>query len=128
VAARALTAAGASNIAVIEVSLRTSTEAGLLGVDLINAPLEEVARETLAAAARWHAAAGTDQAFDEVASSIGQLEQATRDLAATRIADAMMRLSEEERVRILLSALATDAARRPMRGMLDVIARMSPAR
>jgi hypothetical protein len=123
----ALAAAGASSIAVIEVSLRSSNEAGLLGVDLINAPLEEVASETLAAAARWYAAAGTDEAFDEVASSIGQLEQATRDLATARIADAMMRLSEEERVRILLSATAADASRRPMRGMLDVFSRMSPA-
>jgi hypothetical protein len=123
----ALAGAGASNIAVIEVSLRSSTEAGLLGVDLINAPLEEVAQETLAAAARWYAAAGTDAAFDEVAASIEQLEQATHDLASTRIADAMMRLSEEERVKILLSAMTADAAKRPMRGMLDVISRMSPA-
>ncbi|MBE0416156.1 MAG: HEAT repeat domain-containing protein [Coriobacteriia bacterium] len=123
----ALTAAGASTIAVIEVSLRSSTEAGLLGVDLINAPLEEVAQETLAATARWYAAAGTEGAFDEAARAIGQLEQATRDLASSRIADAMMRLSEDERVRILLSAMTADAAKRPMRGMLDVIARMSPA-
>jgi len=123
----ALAAAGASNIAVIEVSLRTSTEEGMMGVDLINAPLEEVARETLAAAARWHAAAGTDQAVDEVACSIGQLEQATRDLAASRIATAILRLSEEERVRILLSAMSVDASGAPMRGMLDVISKMSPA-
>ncbi|MFU8890439.1 MAG: HEAT repeat domain-containing protein [Anaerosomatales bacterium] len=123
----ALTAAGANSIAVIEVSLRSSNEQGLLGVDLINAPLAEVAEETLAAATRWYAAAGTAEAFDEVAGAIGQLEQATRDLAASRIADAMMRLTEEERVRILLCAMAADAARRPMRGMLDVISRMSPA-
>ncbi len=123
----ALASAGASTIAVIEVSLRSSTEEGLPGVDLINAPLDEVAHETLAAAARWHAAAASEEARDEVAAAIGQLEQATRDLAADRIATAMLRLSDEERVRILLSAMKTDTTGRPMRGMLDVIARMSPA-
>lgn len=123
----ALASAGASTIAVIEVSLRSSTEEGLPGVDLINAPLDEVAHETLAAVARWHAAAATEEARDEVTVAIGQLEQATRDLAADRIATAMLRLSDEERVRILLSAMKVDTTGQPMRGMLDVIARMSPA-
>jgi len=123
----ALAGAGASKIAVIEVSLRSSTEEGLLGVDLINAPLDEVADEALAAATRWHASATTDHPRDEVAEAIGKLEQATRDLAADRIATALLRLSDEERVRILLSAMKVDASGKPMRGMLDVIARMSPA-
>lgn len=123
----AMTGAGASAIAVIEVTLRTSAEEGLLGVDLINAPLEEVAQETLGASARWHESAGSDGAVDEVARAVAQLEPATRDIAAARIAEAMMRLSDEERVRILLSAMNVDAHGAPMRGMLDVIARMSPA-
>ena len=123
----ALTEAGASTIAVIEVSLRTSAEEGLMGVDLINAPLDELALETLAAASRWHHGAKSDDAVDEVASSVDALEVATRDLAMSRIATALLRLSEEERVRILLSAMTTDATGQPMRGMLQVIARMSPA-
>ncbi|HET6498451.1 MAG TPA: HEAT repeat domain-containing protein [Coriobacteriia bacterium] len=123
----ALAAAGASTIAVIEVSLRTSAEEGLAGVDLINAPLDEVASETLAAASRWHHGTKTGDAVDEVASSVAALEVATRDLAMSRIATALLRLSEEERVRVLLSAMTADAAGKPMRGMLQVIARMSPA-
>ena len=123
----ALTSAGASTIAVIEVSLRASSEAGLAGVDLINAPLEEVARETVGAAARWYAAAGTNDAVDEAAVAVASLEQATRDLAMARVVEAMMRLTDDERVRVLVSALARNADGQRMRGMLDIIGRMSPA-
>lgn len=123
----ALLAAGANNVAVIEVSLRASHEEGLAGVDLVNAPLEDVAIEAAAAAARWAASVGTGGSADEAAQAVGRLEQATRDLAAARVAEAIMHLSEAERVQLLASALRRDASGQPMKGMLDVIAKMNPA-
>ena len=123
----ALLAAGAANVAVIEVSLRASSEEGLPGVDLVNAPLDDIAAEALGAAQRWVEGIDAGTPVDEAARAIGQLEQATRDLASSRVATAMMRLTEEERLQILTAALTPDASGQPMQGMLDVIARMSPA-
>ncbi|MDY0088250.1 MAG: hypothetical protein RBS78_06885, partial [Coriobacteriia bacterium] len=123
----AMVEAGASAIAVIEVSLRTSDEDGLVGVDLLSAPLEQIAQEMLGATVRWHEGAGAADVVDEVEHSIGHLEAAARDIAVERLAAAMMRLSDDERLRILLSSMATDKHATPMRGMLDVIARMPPA-
>ncbi len=123
----ALLGAGATNVAVIEVSLRASDEEGLPGVDLVNAPIDDVARETLGAAERWVASVQAGNPSDEAARAIEQLEHATRDLASARVAAAMMRLTDEERARVLTAALTSDASGRPMRGMLDIVARMNPA-
>lgn len=123
----ALVAAGATNVAFIEVSLRSSAEEGLPGVDLVNAPLDDIADSITEATQRWKASAETGEPFDEAAQAIEGLEQATRDLASARVAAAMMRLTEEERVQVLTSALTPDGSGEPMRGMLDIIARMNPA-
>jgi hypothetical protein len=120
-----LGSANVSHIAVVEVSLRASEESGLAGMDLMNSPAEDVARELVDAAERWAKATGNGD--DEVDRALGQLEAATRDLAIERVASAMMRLSEEERVKVLAFALKADANGRRMDGMLGVIARLKPA-
>jgi len=122
-----LLAEGANSVAVIEVSLRSSNEEGLPGIDLVNAPLDDITREAAAAAARWATSVETGTPEDEVTRAVGQLEQATRDLAATRVAEAIMRLGEAERVQLLMDALKTSTAGQPMKGMLDIIAKMNPA-
>ncbi|PKQ37666.1 MAG: hypothetical protein CVT59_06375 [Actinobacteria bacterium HGW-Actinobacteria-1] len=123
----ALLDAGVSNIALVEVSLRASTEEGLLGLDLTAAPLEEIGQEVAAAAAAWAAEAAAGEADDVLARAIGAYEAAARDLAARRVADALLRLDEETRVQILTSALVLDAGGKPMQGLLDAIAKMPTA-
>ena len=123
-----LTAAGVSHIAVLEVTLRASSEEGLPGLDLANAPLDDIARETLAAARRW--TAGAEQgapADDEAARAIDSLEQATRDLAASRVAQALMRLDDAERIEVLAATLRPGHGGVQMTGMLDIVARMNPS-
>jgi hypothetical protein len=120
-----LGSAHVSHIAVVEVSLRASEEEGLAGMDLMNSPAEDIARELVEAAERW--AKSTGSGDDEVDRALGRLEAATRDLAIERVASAMMRLSEEERVKVLAFALKADAGGRRMDGALGVIARLKPA-
>jgi len=123
-----LTARGAARVAVVEVSLRVSTEEGLPGIDLTNAPLDEVARESLGAARRWaEAAARGDATVDEAAQAVSALEHATRELAVKRMTQALMRLDDTERTELLLAALHPGSGGAPMTGMLDVIARMNPS-
>lgn len=121
----ALAAAGVTHIAVIEVSLRASEEEGLLGLDFMTAPLDEMAAETAAAAERWARSSGAGD--DEMASAIGRLEAATRQLATERVAEALMRLDENTRMRVLGYSLKADTNGRRMDGMLAVIAQMKPA-
>ncbi|TLM76276.1 MAG: HEAT repeat domain-containing protein [Actinobacteria bacterium] len=123
----ALGAAGVARIAVIEVSLRASSEEGLLGVDLAAAPLDEIAEETAAAADRWARAAASGQAVDEMAASLESLEEATRDIAMQRVAQALLRLDEPTRERVLAASLAPAPGGERMKGMLGVVARMNPA-
>jgi hypothetical protein len=122
----ALLESGVENIAVVEVSLRTSTEEGMLGLDLTQAPLEEIADQIVPAMEAWTASAAEGQGLDVAAEAIGRLEPAARDLAMQRCAEALLRLDEATRVRVLQQALATDAGGAPMAGMLDIVARMSP--
>ncbi len=123
-----LTAAGVTRVAVLEVTLRASSEEGLPGLDLANAPLDDIAQETLAAARRWTASAEQGTAGDdEAARAIGSLEQATRDLAASRIAQALMRLDDDERVEVLTATLRPGQGGVAMTGMLDIVARMNPS-
>ncbi|MGB4593612.1 MAG: hypothetical protein WBI63_07580 [Coriobacteriia bacterium] len=125
---KALLEVGVSNIAVIEVTLRASTEEGLAGLDLTAAPLDEIGREVAAAAERWAESAAQGVAgVDEMAAAIEKLETATRDVAAQRVAQALLHLDEATRVRVLESALATDGTGAHMDGMLDAIAKMPPA-
>lgn len=125
---KALLEAGVSNIAVIEVTLRASTEEGLAGLDLTAAPLDEIGREVAAAADRWAASAAQGIAgTDEMAAEIEKLETATRDLASQRVAQALLHLDEATRVRILESALTADSTGAHMDGMLDAVAKMPPA-
>ena len=122
-----LVGAGVTHIAVIEVSLRASEEAGLLGLDLTNAPLEDIGHETVAAAERWSESAEEGAGQDDMRQSIDRLEEAARDIAATRVAEAMLRLDEATRARVLALSLRADASGSRMSGMFGVIARMKPA-
>lgn len=122
-----LVAAGVTHIAVIEVSLRASEEGGLLGLDLTNAPLDEIAAQVAAAAERRAVAAAQGQADDELAMAIERLEDATREIAMERVAAAMMRLDEQTRMRVLGLSLKADTTGSRMEGMLAAIAKMKPA-
>jgi len=121
----ALATAGVAHIAVIEVSLRASDEEGLLGVDLMVAPLDTIAEEAARAAERWAHAEGPG--IDEVAAAIDGLEAATRQIAVERVSAALMRLDEATRMKVLAFSLKADANGRRMDGMLNVIANMKPA-
>jgi len=121
----ALAATGVAHIAVVEVSLRASEEEGLLGVDLMVAPLDTIAEEVAKAAERWAHSEGPG--VDEVAGAIDGLEAATRQIAVERVASALMRLDEATRMRVLAFSLKADANGRRMDGMLNVIANMKPA-
>ncbi len=121
----ALMSTGVSHIAVIEVSLRASDESGLLGVDLMTAPLDDIATEIVEAAERWQKTDGAGH--DEVAEAIGRLETATRDLAIARVADAMMVLDETSRMKVLAFSLKADGNGARMEGMLSIVANMKPA-
>jgi hypothetical protein len=121
----ALMAAGVSHLAVIEVSLRASDETGLLGVDLMTAPLDDIAAEVVAAAERWQKSEGPGH--DEMAEAIGRLEVATRELAVQRVADALMRLDETSRMKVLAFSLKADGNGARMEGMLAIVANMKPA-
>jgi HEAT repeat protein len=118
---------GVSHLAVIELTLRQTEEEGLLGLDLLTAPLDDIASEAAKAAGTWAETASAGQGTDDVASAIGRLEQATREIAAERIAQALMRLDEQTRMRVLGWSLHADLQGQRMQGMLDVVAKMKPA-
>ncbi len=118
-------ASGVSHLAVIEVSLRASDETGLLGVDLMAAPLDDIAAEVVAAAERWQKSEGPGH--DEMAEAIGRLEVATRELAVQRVAEALMRLDETSRMKVLAFSLKADGNGARMEGMLAIVASMKPA-
>ena len=119
----ALATIGVAHIAVVEVSLRASEEEGLLGVDLMVAPLDTIAEQTAKAAERWAHSEGPGT--DEV--GIDGLEAATRQIAVERMASALMRLDETTRMRVLAFSLKADVNGQRMDGMLNVIANMKPA-
>lgn len=123
----ALARAGVTRIAVIPVTLKASDETGLLGLDLAAAPIEEIGRETVAAAVKWSATASQGEGIDDIRTAIDRLETATQDIATARIADALMRLDEQTRMRVLAMSLRADPSGNRMKGMLDVLARMKPA-
>lgn len=127
-ARQALLAAGVRTIAVVEVSLRASTEAGILGLDLTGAPLDDIAQELTRAAATWQqdALAGS-ASTDVVAEAVGRMETAAQDLALRRCAEAMLYLDEATRTDLLDNALTTDADGKHMTGVLEIIAHMQPA-
>lgn len=119
----ALMKAGVAHVAVIEVSLRASDESGLLGLDLMTAPLDDIAEQVLAAAEGW----GDGDGHDVMAEAIDRLEAATRELAIERVSQALMRLDEASRVKVLACSLQAHASGARMEGMLAVIASMKPA-
>ncbi len=122
-----LASLGVKHLAAVEVTLRASEEEGLVGIDLMTAPLEDIAEQVLAAAERRARDAGAGPAVDEVADAIGRLEEAVRDLAQERVAAALMRLDEDTRMRVLGLSLKADTEGRRMDGTLTVIGRMKPA-
>lgn len=122
-----LNQAGVTRLAVVEVTLRASTDEGLAGIDLTAAPLDEIAPRVVAAATAWQESARSGRGKDGVADAVGALEEAARDLASHRIAEALMRLDEETRVRALTAACATDVGGCAMTGMLEAIGHMKPA-
>ena len=114
-----------AHIAVIEVSLRASEEEGLLGIDLLTAPLDDIATELQKSAERWALATGPGD--DDVAAAMDRLEAATRDIAMERAVSALMHLDEPTRMRVLGLSLKADGNGQRMSGMLGVIAQMKPA-
>ncbi|MBN2248300.1 MAG: HEAT repeat domain-containing protein [Coriobacteriia bacterium] len=125
---KALLESGIANVAVVEVTLRASTESGLLGLDLTTSPLDEIAPELAQAAEAWAVEAGSGEGgTDEVADAISRLEPAARDLAMTRCAEALRFLDEESRLSLLNAALTHEPGGPAMDGMLDVVAHMPPA-
>lgn len=124
---RALGAAGVERLAVIEVSLRSSGEEGILGLDLTAAPIEDIGRETAVVAAEWSRSASQGDGADGLATALDRLEEAARELAERRVAEAMMRVDEDARVKLLGQSLTPDLCGERMGGMLRVIARMQPA-
>ncbi|MEI7813989.1 MAG: HEAT repeat domain-containing protein [Coriobacteriia bacterium] len=124
--ARSLLAASqVAHIAVVEVSLRASEEEGLLGIDLMTAPLDDIAPELEKSAERWARASGPGD--DDVAAAIAEMEAATRQVAIERVSAALMRLDEPTRMRVLGLSLKADSNGQRMEGMLGVIAQMKPA-
>jgi hypothetical protein len=124
--ARSLLAASrVAHIAVIEVSLRASEEEGLLGIDLLTAPLEDIGAELAKSAERWARATGPGD--DDVATAIGRLEAATRGVAVDRAVSALMSLDEPTRMRVLGLSLKADSNGQRMDGMLGIVAQMKPA-
>ena len=123
----ALVRAGVSNIALVEVSLRASNEAGIMGVDLTVAPVDEIANELPGLAHQWLTSIKDGVGNDDMSSAIDRLETAARDLAAKRVGEALLRLDESTRVNIITAAMQADPSGQRMDGMLKVIGRMSPA-
>jgi hypothetical protein len=64
---------------------------------------------------------------DDMSEALGRLEEATRDIAAARVAEALLRLDEATRMRVLAFSLQGDSTGARMQGMFDVIAQMSPS-
>ncbi|MDO8964943.1 MAG: HEAT repeat domain-containing protein [Coriobacteriia bacterium] len=122
-----LGSAGVTHIAVIELTLRASTEEGLAGIDLTSAPLDVIGPAIVRAAADWARSAANGTGADQVADAIGSLETAARELAASRIAEALSRLDEQTRSAVVAAAMRQDTSGTPMKGMLDVVAGMKPA-
>lgn len=122
-----LVRAGVEHIAVIEVTLRPSGERGLLGLDLLTAPLEEIAEETVTAAQTWATSAGIGEGRDHMLEAVDRLERATREVAMSRVAEALMRVDERTRMKVLAWSLKADATGTRMVGMLRVLAHMRPA-
>ncbi len=125
--ARSLLAAShVAHIAVVEVSLRASEEEGLLGIDLMAAPLDDIAQELEKSAERWAQATGPGD--DDVATAISRMEAATREVAVERVSAALMRLDEPTRMRVLGLSLKADSNGRRMEGMLGIIAQHEAGR
>ncbi|MBI5230836.1 MAG: HEAT repeat domain-containing protein, partial [Coriobacteriales bacterium] len=122
-----LVAAGCQHIAAIEISLRPTDEATLGELDVTTIPLDEIAESLPAAAERWVSTAEGGTGLDEVTESVSRLEHAAQDVAWQRLSQAIMRLDEETRMRVLASALRADGTGRRMDGMLSVFAKMRPA-
>jgi len=123
----ALLNAGVTNLAVVEVSLRASTEAGIFGLDLTAAPLGEIAPEVAATAETWLVTAAQGVGRDDMKAAVDRLESAARVLAARRAAEALLQLDEASRQRVLACALTPDQTGERMDGMLGVVATMRPA-
>ena len=122
-----LVSLGVAHLAVIEVTLRASEEEGLLGVDLMAASPDEIAEQLAHSARRWARSASAGAGEDDVEIAVGRLQQATREIASQRVAQALLRLDEDTRMKVLGWSLKADANGHRMEGMLDIIARMKPA-
>lgn len=123
----ALVAAGVQNVAVVEVSLRASDERGLAGVDLVAAPLSDIAPLLPGACEQWRESARSPHAVDEVSQTLDGVEPAMRDLALSRIAQSLLLLDESTRIRLVQDALVRTPAGQPMEGMLSALAKLPPA-
>lgn len=123
----ALVAAGVHNLALVEVSLRASGGEGLAGVDLVSAPLADIAQHIPDACQRWSESASTKTPHDAVAESLDGVEPAMRDLALARIARSLLLLDEQSRIRLVQDAVRRTPAGSPMEGMVAALAKLPPA-
>jgi hypothetical protein len=123
----ALVAAGAQNIALVEVSLRASDAEGLASIDLVTSPLEELAAHVPRACEQWRETALSEAPRDAVAEALDGIEPAMRDLSLTRIAQSLLLLDEQSRMHLVKDALQRTASGAPMEGMLAALAKMPPA-
>ncbi len=123
----ALISADVKHLAVIEVTLRASDEEGILGLDLAAAPLEDIGCQTLEVAKVWASTASAGEGDDQMALAIDRLEEAAREVAQLRVAEALLRLDEHTRAAIVGAAYGQDRTGAKMQGMLGVIAKMQPA-
>lgn len=122
-----LTGAGVTHIAVIEVTLRSSTEEGILGLDLTSAPIAEISQEAVAAVELWSDSARSGSGRDDLREAIDRLEAAARDLALTRIAAALMQVDEHTRLKLIGMSLELDLSGRRMTGLHNVLSRLQPS-
>ncbi len=124
---RVMVSAGVTHLAVIELTLRASTEEGLAGLDLTTTPLEAIGRAVKLSAAEWARTAAAGDGRDELGEVIGAMESAARSLASERVVAALMQLDELTRGAVVAAAIRQDASGRSMDGMLSVISNMNPA-
>jgi len=122
-----LTGAGVTHIAAIEVTLRASTDQGIIGLDLTSASLADIARETVTAVEVWADSTRSGSGRDDLSEAIDRLEAAARDLALTRIASALMQIDENTRLKLIELSLKPDLSGRRMSGLHDVLSRLQPS-
>ncbi len=118
---------GIRHLAVIEVNLRDARDEDLTRVDLVTAPLDEIAEGAVAAAQDWASSAALGSGRDGILEILGGLENGEREVVLARTAEALMRVDASTRTNVLAWSLRADPSGARMSGMTQAIARMSPS-